>query len=125
MLRNRWATLRKGALSVENVCKVMDSYRDLFINTGAWSRMLTHFNAQKAKPKHVNDLAKEVGLVEQWYKARFAEMDNYFGTTSSGIHGVEANVADNPSVLYDLQGRKVSQPQQHGVYIKGGKKVLF
>ena len=125
MLRNRWATLRKGALSVENVCKVMDSYRDLFINTGAWSRMLTHFNAQKAKPKHVDDLAKEVGLVEQWYKARFAEMDNYFGTTSSGIHSVEANAADNSTEIYDLQGRKVSQPQQHGVYIKGGKKVLF
>lgn len=125
MLRNRWATLRKGALSVENVCKVMDGYRDLFINTGAWSRMLTHFNAQKAKPKHVDDLAKEVGLVEQWYKARFAEMDNYFGTTSSGIHSVEANAADNSTEIYDLQGRKVSQPQQHGVYIKGGKKVLF
>lgn len=125
MLRNRWAMLRKGALSVENVCKVMDGYRDLFINTGAWSRMLTHFNAQKAKPKHVDDLAKEVGLVEQWYKARFAEMDNYFGTTSSGIHSVEANAADNSTEIYDLQGRKVSQPQQHGVYIKGGKKVLF
>ena len=52
-------------------------------------------------------------------------MDNYFGTTSSGIHSVEANVADNSTEIYDLQGRKVSQPQQHGVYIKGGKKVLF
>lgn len=124
MLRNRWVELRKGALSVENVCKVMDGYRDLFLNTGAWKRLIDHFNAQKSKPKHVTDLAKEVNLVEQWYKARFAEMDAYFGTTPSGIKNVETWGGENV-VIYDLQGRKVTQPQQHGIYIKNGKKICF
>ena len=124
MLRNRWVELRKGALSVENVCKVMDGYRDLFLNTGAWKRMVDHFNAQKSKPKHVADLAKEVNLVEQWYKTRFAEMDAYFGTTPSGIKNVETWSGEN-AVIYDLQGRKVTQPQQHGIYIKNGKKICF
>ena len=65
-----------------------------------------------------------MNLVEQWYKARFAEMDAYFGTTPSGIKNVETWGGEN-AVIYDLQGRKVTQPQQHGIYIKNGKKICF
>lgn len=41
----------------------------------------------------------------------------------TGIENVEA-VHQKASVIYDLQGRRVTHPQ-HGLYIVNGKKVLF
>ena len=45
---------------------------------------------------------------------------NYDQTT--GIQSIEDSKA-NESPLYDLQGRRV-QPQQKGIYITNGKKVV-
>ena len=41
----------------------------------------------------------------------------------SGISSVSASAA-HPSPVYDLQGRRVNNPQ-HGLYIQDGKKVMY
>ncbi|MCD8266926.1 MAG: hypothetical protein LUC33_07220 [Prevotellaceae bacterium] len=43
--------------------------------------------------------------------------------TETAITGVEAETETGTEAVYDLSGRKVSQPVK-GIYIKGGKKVL-
>ena len=79
ILKQRWIEGRVGAFSVENVCKKLEDYRDLFIQSGAWARMVEHYDAQSYKPKYVNDLTREINFIEEWYKDRFQQMDAYFG----------------------------------------------
>lgn len=45
------------------------------------------------------------------------------GGTVTGIGAVSAHDASN--AVFDLQGRRVAQPQKGGVYIIGGKKVVY
>jgi len=79
ILKQRWIEGRVGAFSVENVCKKLEDYHDLFIQSGAWTRMVEHYDAQRYKPKYVNDLTREINFIEEWYKDRFQQMDVYFG----------------------------------------------
>ena len=46
ILKRRWTEGRKGAFSVAAVCSRLEGYRDLFLESGAWERMVGHFDAQ-------------------------------------------------------------------------------
>lgn len=122
LLRNKWVAARDGALSVSSVSKYLHTYRDLFLNTGAWQRQWTHYQKEKYKPCIVENLTAEIEHIINWYANRHAEMDNYFDI-STGITTISTET--NPQHVYDLQGRKIntSTPQQ-GIYIKNGKKYI-
>lgn len=45
-------------------------------------------------------------------------------TDNTGIDGVITDESKEPTVWYDMMGRRVLQPTKGGVYIKNGKKVL-
>lgn len=128
MLKNRWRELRNGSLSESAINARLDAYRDLFINSGAWKRMTDTFEGKSSKPCYVNDLAKEVALIENWYAARCVEMDKYFGVdTPTGVDEIKAEDATVPTdnAIYDMQGIRYSViPSAHGVYIQGGKKFV-
>ena len=49
----------------------------------------------------------------------------YQTEAATGIENVEIDDSFSPSLLYDLQGRRVDTPRQKSVYIKNGKKYLF
>ena len=137
-LKQRWIEAREGALAIDSVADRLYKYCDLFYRTRAWQRQRTWMSTLKYKPKHCDDLRSEVNLVVQWYQNRFAEMDEYFGVTATGI-----NDATNPQSLkldldlkpvrdrsmvnglYDLQGRKIKNPVKGHLYIKNGKKILY
>ena len=44
---------------------------------------------------------------------------------ATGIESVEANSANGNSLWFDLSGRRVLTPQQGGLYILNGKKVIL
>ncbi len=70
------------------------------------------YGANSAEAKAVNDAWKAVGVVED---------------TPTAIHDITvAAPADgmDPSAVYDLQGRRVNNPQ-HGIYIVNGKQVVM
>lgn len=46
-------------------------------------------------------------------------------TITTGIAFVETNIEQQNEPLYNLQGQRVSTMQHGGIYIKGGKKILF
>lgn len=121
-LKQRWIELRHGALSTDSVNAKLERYRDLFINTGAWERMVTHYEAKSSKPKYVIDLAREISLIEGWYAARFNAVDEYFG-----VHdGIENLPEENDTLYYDLLGRPIgTEISLPGTYIRGGKVVLI
>lgn len=48
---------------------------------------------------------------------------NILAVGSSGIESAEADGADQPTVIYDMQGRRLNEPQR-GINIINGKKVL-
>ncbi len=124
MLKARWTVGRTGAFAPENVNKRIDAYRDLFINSGAWKRMVDHWNTKSDKPKYVEDLDKELAYIKEWYVARVAQLDDYFGV-DTGIDNVNAAVnADTPEdgPIYNLQGQRLKAAPESGVYIQNGWK---
>lgn len=115
MLRDRWIELRTTSLSVDSVAARMRAYTTLFVQSGAWQRQWSTFQARQYKPKLVEDLSVEVELVINWYRDRFAQLDAYFGTTD--VSCTDASVLPQKvlkdgqmfimhnGVYYDLQGR--------------------
>ncbi|MBP3228115.1 MAG: beta-N-acetylhexosaminidase [Bacteroidaceae bacterium] len=43
----------------------------------------------------------------------------------TGISSVLLPATGDPAAVYDLQGRRVQSPQKGGVYVKGGRKVVY
>ena len=82
LLKQKWIEGRKGAFSCRSVFLKLEKYRDLFVNSGAWMRMTDYFETQKNRPCYVLDLNSEIESIKVWYKARFKEMDKYFGVNA-------------------------------------------
>lgn len=49
---------------------------------------------------------------------------HFDGTTVTAIRSPKVAAPEASDALYDLQGRRVTDPQRHGVYILNGKKVI-
>ena len=128
ILKQRWIEGRNGAFSVQSVFNKLEKYRDLFIQSGAWQRMMEHFGAQNSSPKLVLDLTREIFLIEQWYVNRFLEMDDFFGIprTQEVIDNVNVNVNvnGNERTIYNSVGQRICKLQK-GINIVNGKKVLY
>ena len=132
ILKRRWTEGRKGAFSVAAVCSRLEGYRDLFLESGAWERMVGHFDAQPSRPQYVRDLAAEIGFIEEWYRNRFCEMDAYFGIESDddGIEviGADDAKADDPirrqgPAVFNLSGQRLKGPAT-GICVTEGKVFL-
>ena len=131
LLKQRWEEGRQGAFSVDSICKKLERWRDLFIGSGAWQRMTEHYDAKMSRPKYVSDLAHEIECIEEWYKGRFSEMDDYFDI-DGGEEGVEALKAkgmtkkgDGAGRVYNMSGQLVNAGTlPKGLYITGGKKYV-
>ena len=92
LLKQKWVENRKGALSYDNVARIITQYTNLFVNSGAWQRMVNQLNTFKYKPCYVQDVAAETTILKQWYKDRFALMDSYFGITDATVSYDAADV---------------------------------
>lgn len=147
LLKSRWMIGRSGAFSPASVRAKLENYRDLFIKSGAWQRMVNHFDSQNVKPMYVNDLTEEIEYIMTWYINRFQEMDIFFGITDEdGINKVKSEKLKVKSggEIYDLAGRRAqgarSKGQENrndsrfsifnsqlkkGLYIQDQKKVLI
>lgn len=129
ILKRRWIEGRETAFSIASVKSKLERYRNLFLKSGAWQRMVDHFEAQSNKPKYVTDLTHEINLIENWYVDRFYEMDAYFGIVDpDGIDEIrnEEISFKNDEALYDLSGRRVNSSQlSREIFIKNHKKVLI
>ena len=121
LLKDRWKLARVTAFSIDSVNAKLERYRDLFLNSGAWQRMVDHFENKSSKPRYVTDLAAEIALIEAWYAQRYQEVDEYFGLPDALDDIPEAQPADN--ALYDLLGRNVGNHPAPGLYIRNGQLV--
>lgn len=125
LLKEKWIAARSGAFSVDAVKAKMYKYRDLFVNSGAWERETSHWEAQKYAPMYVTDLTKEVDLIIDWYRKRFDEMDAYFNIDAAAINNsVTESPADSDAAYYNIMGMRVSDTDVRGIYIRNGKKYL-
>lgn len=124
VLRTRWIVGRATAFSPDSINAKLERYRDLFLQSGAWQRMVTHFDAKSQRPQYVTDLATEITLIEQWYAQRYREMDDYFGTHSPLDLVPEQRPDDG--YYYDLTGRRLTtELPPPGAYIRAGRVVLI
>jgi len=123
LLKQRWKAGRAKAFSVDSVNVKLERYRDLFLQSGAWQRMVDHFESKASKPLYVTDLAGEIALIEAWYAARFQQMDEYFGLPDGLEQTGEAEAQDD--AYYDLLGRRYTGAVPGpGIYIHRGQKVV-
>ena len=126
ILKRRWEEARIGAFSISSINSKLDRYRDLFLKSGAWQRMVDYFDSRSSKPKYVADLSQEIECIKTWYTNRFFEMDAYFGITDEdGLERPTFNPSRNGGEIYDLAGRKVQGARSKGLYIQNGKKILI
>lgn len=119
-LKARWAQLRTTTYSKESINAKLEKYRDLFLNSGAWQRMVDNYKTESSKPCLVEDLTKEISYIEDWYAKRFDLMDAYFGIDT----GIATTTTDNQSLnndIYSIQGVKLNEAPAKGLYIQGGK----
>ena len=118
----RWRESRQY-FSPDSVNAKLERYRNLFLNSGAWDRMVSHFESQKGeKPCYVTDLSQEISLIEAWYAQRFRDMDAYMGVTA--LETMPAAVTDD--AYYDVLGRKLGDiPPAAGCYIHKGRVVVI
>ena len=144
LLKSRWMIVREKTFSPAAVRAKLNAYRNLFIKSGAWQRMINHFDGKKEKPCYVKDLDSEIESIREWYTRRFFEIDAYFGITDTdAIREPDAwEQVDSP--YYDLSGRRIPSSlstfhfssfggSQKGhcsslrkvLYIQGGRKVLI
>ena len=62
----------------------------------------------------------------------FTSIVNYWGAESELVISPTGSTAirdivsedNNPGVLYDMQGRRVAEPSQPGIYVRNGKKIV-
>jgi len=131
VLRQRWIEARQGAFSPSSIHSRLERYRDLFLSSGAWQRMVDYYGKQELRPMYVEDLAREITFIEEWYSDRFREMDAYFGIkesdTEDGITVSEElrvkSEDSQQSAIYDLSGRRISNGLKKGIYIINNNKV--
>ncbi len=121
LMRTRWAEVRKTVFAPELINKRLETYRDLFIGSGAWQRMTDAFAQHSARPEHVADLAKEIAYIEAWYTTQYAAMDAYFDT-ADGIATPSVATAQTRKGIYSLQGIRLDKAPEKGVYIEDGVK---
>lgn len=61
-----------------------------------------------------------VGWIEIWSSPKIQHLSG-----STGINKLSSPDTQHPSPIYDLQGRRLSQPAQKGIYIRDGKKYYI
>ena len=127
LLKKRWIEGSLGAFAVDSVKERLESYADLFIDSGAWQRTLEAANNHDLT---VTDLKEEVRLIGEWYERRFEEMDRYFNVTAAereeaaGIEGAVEERIPSENYIYNIQGIRVNDMNAPGLYIVNGKKIL-
>lgn len=119
MLKSRWAKLRNTTYSKDSINAKLERYRDLFINSGAWQRMIDYYKKQSQKPKLADDLIKEIGYIEDWYAKQYEMMDTYFGIDTGITNTTSTTYTSN--AIYSLQGIRLSDVPAKGLYIQNGK----
>ena len=70
------------------------------------------------------------GKAYLWYDSSSAPELDYLGFTygngnTTGVNEVRGQKEESRSQYYDLQGRRVAQPTQKGLYIVNGRKVVI
>lgn len=124
-LADRWADLRDGELSVENVTQRIFGYADLLDQSGAWQRDRELWNYN---PVTLCATARqEADYMAEWYRANHNRLDELLlPHQTTAIKEASADTISHSPFFYDLQGRKVqSSAKKKGIYISGNKKFLI
>ena len=144
-LNSRYREMRQpgGLLHTDSLTQRFTRYYDLITLSGAAQREASLWSGDSDVKGEMIDFDAEYAYICQWIRRHMDELDRhtfplyfndaFFGRDSEGIAAATALPAD-PTALYDLQGRRVSDTSQFstlnsqlkpGLYIDGrGRKVV-
>ena len=124
-LSAKWCECYETLFSVEDFSERLDSYANMFVVSGAWERERNRWNGNPVPLKE--NLFDEIQYVKDWYERNYLSLCEHFGTEPTGIATTENNKV-LPGI-YTLDGRKTGNNNtgnlRKGIYIVGGKKILF
>ena len=90
-----------------------------YIIKGAEAEAEALMNAMQPLPSEATD--EDFARLQQAYNVF---MYKVFGVIYDNIESTLGTTTATSRIIYDLSGRRVQQPQQKGIYIVNGKKVV-
>ena len=116
------SNLLKGVTEATNINATENGYVNYVLNNGSqgvgFYKVGTAGASLEAGHAYLQ-IPAETATSRNALKLRFDDEDEATGISASLTKSEEVN-----SAVYDLQGRRVEQPQR-GIYIRGGKKVII
>ncbi len=122
-IKRKYGDFCNGILSKENFNKHIDTYAELFTESGAWKREYDRWNNNPVALHE--DIQDEMRYVKDWYAANQEHVKSIFGL-SSGISKPAYSEQKQSSRAYNINGTPVSNTSKcSGIIIKCGKKFLL
>lgn len=94
-----WKRWKEGVFSLDSVRSRIEAYRDLLINSGAWSRETSRW------PGTTETIYTETNYMISWYKGSMANAEKYFADFPSAIGQVSAG--SDEGVRISVSGHRV------------------
>lgn len=119
----RYKNMRSSFFDANMLKKRFADYYDYLKTNGALDR-------EAAKWNGVNDISldfeDEQSFISKWTDTRLQILDSYFAEVESGISTIKKEEMPSSSVYFDMQGRRLNgKPNQSGIYIHDGKKIIL
>ena len=118
----RWNELKDSIYSVEHISDTINHYRDLFIQTNAWTREREKWDGTPVElTENINE---ELKYMKEWYAMNHQYLCTLFEAYSTDISQIiTTNQKQTDDTIFMIDGRR-SLVIPKGVYIRDGKKYI-
>ena len=118
----RWNELKDSIYSVEHISETINHYRDLFIQTNAWTREREKWDGTPVElTENINE---ELKYMKEWYAMNHQYLCTLFEAYSTDISQIiTTNQKQTDDTIFMIDGRR-SLVIPKGVYIRDGKKYI-
>ena len=120
-MTNRWNELSETSLKPEHVKSLMESNAEILNKSMAWQRERTKWNNNPVELS--TTIQDEINFIMEWYTMNYHIINS---TMKNIITGIEEKITEQEqknNAIFDMQGRKVTNPK-HGIYIKDNSKFV-
>lgn len=105
LVRDTWDRLKQTVLSVDSVTARINAYRDLFYNSGVWTRERNCWGtAMTSSAGSMVEISNEANYMASFYEDNFEVMDAYLSDFPSAVDEVRA---DAVPMAIDVSGRGI------------------
>ena len=120
-MTNRWNELSETSLKPEHLKSLMESNAEILNKSMALQRERTKWDNNPVELS--TTIQDEINFIMEWYTMNYHIINS---TMKNIITGIEEKITEQEqknNAIFDMQGRKVTNPK-HGIYIKDNSKFV-